>query len=840
MNSKMITGINAFELRRRAEEIDKEEGRKAPEVMGVLLPKAASQLIQELRLYDIELEMQNKELLRTQFELEGLCGKYFDLYDLAPVGYLTISEKGLILEVNRTFVALLGVEKEVLLNQHLNRFIFCEDQDMFHLWRKRIYKTGVSESQELRLMKKDGTDLWVRMDANLAQDNGGATVVRAAMSIIDERKRAEEALKKTAERFATGAAIRMIIDPRDGRIIDINDAAVDFYGYSADELKHLHIFDINITSIDEAVAKPIETADADTKSPIFQHRKKDGSIKFVEVYSSPIRMGSDELIHSIVIDVSARENMEEDLRISAERLARVMEASGAGIWDRDLKTNKVFVDSKWKAMLGYKECEMEEYDEKEWQSRKPPQDRRRFQQAVEDALKSKLNKFEVEYRVKHKDGNYRWIRTIGKITFDENHQPVRLTGTNVDITDKKMLVDLQFESEKRLKYFAQAVPDISFIIDEDGVFLEVFGSDEKLFPFPKKNIRGRRVAEVYPAAMANKLMDDIRLSIDSNSILRTEHIVEVAKGRLFLAGRVSPMHCSAKGKKLVALVLQDFTERWEAEILLHASYQMRRKSDFLNDLVNGKITLDDAATDFATKIGLSFFQPMYCCVVSCEQLLSPDKKNRVILSDIPARKDMIIAAIEDEKGRIIWDCRDVIGIIYLVKEQIQDGKLHSIEAAQRLQERIGKIDPALEVLIGIGDVGEGTDGLRKSFQQASNALLATRRRVGKNGNVSHYRDLGILQLLAQAGDSENSKEFIRTNIGKIIDYDREKRSEYLLTLERILESSTLKDAAQELFLHPNTLLFRKRRIEKLLSISLDDFETRVALIAAVKLYKLGN
>jgi PAS domain S-box-containing protein len=839
MNTTMITGINAAELRRRAEEIDREGIRKAPEFREAPSLKAASQLIQELRLYKIELEMQNKELVRTQFELEISRGKYFDLYDLAPVGYLTISENGLILEVNRTFVALLGVTEEVLLKQPLNRFIFCEDQDVFYLWRKRLYKTGLPRPQELRLLKKDGTQLWVRMDANLAQDFDGSAIVRAVISDIDEWKRAEEAMKATAERFSTGSAIRMIIDPRDGRIIDVNDAAMKFYGYSVDELKNLHIFDINISPINEAKEKPIKDDAVDAKPAIFQHRKKDGSIKLVEVYSSPIRMGSEVLLHSIIVDVSSREKMEKDLQIIAERLALVMEASGAGIWDRNLKTNKVFVDSQWKAMIGYKEYEMD-YDEREWQSRKLPQDSSRFQQAVSDALKRKLNKFEVEHRIRHKDGSYRWIRTIGKITFDENRRPVRLTGSNVDITDKKKLVDLQLESGNRLKYFAQAVPDISFIIDEDGLFFEVFGADEGLLPFCKKNIRGRTVSDVYPVAMANKLMAEIRLSIDSNAVLRIEHIIEVAKGRLFFVGRVSPMHCTSEGKKLVAVVLQDFTERWKAESLLHASYQMRRKSDFLNDLVNGKIALDDVATDFATKLGLNFFHPMYCCIVSCNQPSSPDKKSKIVLSDMPNRKDMIIAAIGDEKDRIIWDCRDVIGIIYLEKEPVQDVKLRSVETAKLLQARIGEVDPTLEVLIGVGAVGEGTDGLRKSFQQASSALLATRSRAGKNGNISHYRDLGILQLLVQAGDSENSRDFVRATIGKIIDYDLEKRSEYLLTLEMILESSTLKDAAQGLFLHPNTLLFRKRRIEKLLNISLDDFETRVAVSAAVKLHKLSN
>ena len=160
--------------------------------------------------------------------------------------------------------------------------------------------------------------------------------------------------------------------------------------------------------------------------------------------------------------------------------------------------------------------------------------------------------------------------------------------------------------------------------------------------------------------------------------------------------------------------------------------------------------------------------------------------------------------------------------------------------AEPLQEMISSSDPSLELMIGIGEAAQGIDGLRKSFKQAVSAMIVMRSRSGKNGNISHYRDLGILQLLAQEGENENFQDFVKATIGKIIDYDREKGTGYLLTLEVILKSDSLKDAAQILFLHPNTVLFRRKRIEKLLCVSFDDFETRLALIAAVKLHKLSK
>jgi sugar diacid utilization regulator len=323
-------------------------------------------------------------------------------------------------------------------------------------------------------------------------------------------------------------------------------------------------------------------------------------------------------------------------------------------------------------------------------------------------------------------------------------------------------------------------------------------------------------------------------------MLRIEHVVDVRKGRLFLVGRVSPMNYKHEGKRLVAVVFQDFTERWNAESLLQASYQMRRKSDFLNDLVLGNRNLDTDALDVAAKMGLDFSQPMFCCIVSSGSLSVRDSAGKSVFSELSAHKDMIMTDIGNEEDRIVWDCREGIGVIFLQRESPTDGIRQSIEKAAMLKETICLGEPDLEVVIGVGDTARGADGLRKSFRQARNAILAIRSRAGNCDSVSHFRKLGILQLLAQTGGDESSREFVDVTLGALIAYDREKGTDYLQTLELILASVSLKEVAQALFIHPNTVLFRRQRIEKLLCIDLDDFETRIALVAAIKLHKLDN
>ncbi len=187
-------------LRLRAEALVHERDRAIPADPESLSPEAARRALHELRVHQIELEMQNEELRRAQDELETSRARYFDLYDLAPIGYLTLSEKGLILEANLTAAKLFGVERGSLVKQPLSRFVLPEDQDIFYLHRKALWDTGVAQTCELRVLKKDAAPFWARMEATTAQDAEGATVCRAVVSDITQSKReAEDKAKLEAQ-----------------------------------------------------------------------------------------------------------------------------------------------------------------------------------------------------------------------------------------------------------------------------------------------------------------------------------------------------------------------------------------------------------------------------------------------------------------------------------------------------------------------------------------------------------------------------------------------------------------------------------------------------------------
>ncbi|HSO73040.1 MAG TPA: ATP-binding protein, partial [Thermodesulfobacteriota bacterium] len=189
----------AGELRLRAEKIARAMASRMAENLDDLSPEAVRKLLHEVRVHQVQLEMQNEELRRAQEELEVSRARYFDLYELAPVGYVTLSEKGLILEANLTFAALLRLTRGELINQPLTRFIVRGDQDIHYRHCKRLLETGASQVYEVRMSRKEADPFWTRVEAAAVQDAGGDSVWRVAISDITRRILAEQAEKRATE-----------------------------------------------------------------------------------------------------------------------------------------------------------------------------------------------------------------------------------------------------------------------------------------------------------------------------------------------------------------------------------------------------------------------------------------------------------------------------------------------------------------------------------------------------------------------------------------------------------------------------------------------------------------
>ena len=181
---------DATDLRQRAEAAFLEQSARSSEDLASLPPEETRRMLHELRVHQIELEMQNEELRRAQEELDASLARYLDLYDFAPVGYITLSEQGIILETNLAAATLLGEPRSNLVKRPFSGFILKEDQDIYYRHRKLLFESGEPQDCELRLLKKDGATAWVHITATAAEYDS-ALVCRMVMSDIIEQRRAE-------------------------------------------------------------------------------------------------------------------------------------------------------------------------------------------------------------------------------------------------------------------------------------------------------------------------------------------------------------------------------------------------------------------------------------------------------------------------------------------------------------------------------------------------------------------------------------------------------------------------------------------------------------------------
>jgi PAS domain S-box-containing protein len=183
---------NFLDLRKQAEEKLRQKNTE----LSTFSDEKKDKLINELQVHQIELEMQNDELRKTQLELHKIKDEYSDLYNFAPVGYLVLNKKGLIVNANLTSVTMLGYEKKGLRNLGFSNFIDKESQDIFYFHRNKIVENQTPQTCELQLVRKDKTKFWAQLEcAGKYDDTGKLIQFNANLIDVSKRKQAEEQIK---------------------------------------------------------------------------------------------------------------------------------------------------------------------------------------------------------------------------------------------------------------------------------------------------------------------------------------------------------------------------------------------------------------------------------------------------------------------------------------------------------------------------------------------------------------------------------------------------------------------------------------------------------------------
>jgi PAS domain S-box-containing protein len=312
----------AGELRRKAEERLKAQKPASPAKLSEL---KTQELIQELQVHQIELEMQNEELRKTQTVVEESRAKYSDLYDFAPVGYLTLNRRGLILEANLTLCSKLGIERSLLIsinNLFTNFIIKKEEKDLFYKYLGKVFEAKSPETCELELKGKGNSKFYAQLESIVVGDN--SSQCRTAMTDITERKKTEQAIKDTAYQFQTvveSVGEGITFSDNSGKFLVYNLRMQEITGFTQDEANNSGDFTRLLYPgplerqkalqrlqeiVEHKVALPLEV-----EATI---QAKDGTKKVLWISTRAMRFKDQEMFLSIYRDITERKKVEQALQ----------------------------------------------------------------------------------------------------------------------------------------------------------------------------------------------------------------------------------------------------------------------------------------------------------------------------------------------------------------------------------------------------------------------------------------------------------------------------------------------------------------------------------------------
>jgi two-component system cell cycle sensor histidine kinase/response regulator CckA len=349
------------ELRKRTAELEKSETlrKRAEEALRLQTgdlkepsTEDVQSLIHELKMHQIELEMQNEELRRAQIELEESRNKYSDLYDFAPIGYFTFDKNGLILDVNLRGAKKLGVERSFLIKKPLFLYIAPDSKNTFYLHLKQVFSTKIRQTCELKLVGKGGIQFYAQLESLLVQDGRGKfSQCRTAIIDITERKWAEKALQESEKKYRglyDSLKDGVFLVDMVGYILECNQAYLDMLGYTKEEIRLLTYQQLTPEKWHEMEAAIVTQRIAErgySDEYEKEYIKKDGTVfpTSLRVWLIKNEQGEPMGMWGIVRDITERKQIEEKLLKShneleihvQERTTELVEANKALLESED-------------------------------------------------------------------------------------------------------------------------------------------------------------------------------------------------------------------------------------------------------------------------------------------------------------------------------------------------------------------------------------------------------------------------------------------------------------------------------------------------------------------------
>lgn len=475
----------------------------------------------------------------------------------------------------------------------------------------------------IKLIQAGAQDYLVKLNIN-------STILIRSLQFAIERKQNRETMRQMEDLTSFQQAIlnstnyAIIGTTIDGTIHTFNTAAQQLLGYQAAEVIGI-VTPATIHDSQEIRQRARELSQelgitiepgfevfvakarrGETDEREWTYIRKDGYRFPVLLSITAIRDTFDNITGYLGIarDISDRKQTEAALHFSEERLQMALEGSALGMWDWDIRTGNIYFDTQWKKMLGYEVWEIK-HNYQAWENLLHPEDLPRVLQILNDHLQGYTDIYEVEFRMKSKCGEWKWILTKGKIfERDELGNPVRMLGTNLDINDRKaaeeenLKLTLNLQEAQRIAHIGNWEFDLSNgTINWSSELFRIFSrkpGQPPTFPQLAKQVHPEdreSFLQVIETAMSKGISYDIDYRIYRlDGELR--YINSKGKALLNSSGQVLRLFGTA----------MDITERKQAEEALQQQVLRERLVNIMQERIRQSLNLQEVLTTAVTEV----------------------------------------------------------------------------------------------------------------------------------------------------------------------------------------------------------------------------------------------
>ncbi|HLW68871.1 MAG TPA: PAS domain S-box protein [Gemmataceae bacterium] len=550
--------------------------------------------------------------------------------------------------------------------------------------------------------RPDGSLVWARYEVRPWRAGDGTVGgIVIFTEDITERKRAELGLRESEDRLRLMADALPVLIAYVGadRRYQFNNAGYErWFGLPRDACKGRHMREVLGEPAYNTLQEHIEAALAGQPSTFeAEVPYQTAGTRSVLASYVPHRNAAGKVIgfFALIVDLSERKQAEEALRASEERLRLAMEAAKIGAFDWDIQTGQNVWTPELEAMHGLAPGEFGK-TQPAWEQLVHPADRAAAVAKVEET-QATGQPVEHEWRVIWPDGSVHWIAGRFQAFRDAAGKPLRMTGMNIDITERKQAEEALNDRERRLSAILNTAADAIITISSQGVILSVNPATERLFGYTTAEMVGQNISMLMPSPYREEHDHYLRRYLETGE----KHIIGIGREVLGRCkdGRIFPVDLTVsevRGDQLFTGIIRDITQRkeLEREVVEIASLEQRRIGADLHDTVGQELTglnlmADALRADPAT--GTELIDRITMGLRRCQ------KELRIVLRGllpVPVDAEGLMAALadladhtqQDGVANCCFDCPETVAVndnltathLYLIaKEAVHNSVKHA-------------------------------------------------------------------------------------------------------------------------------------------------------------------